>query len=100
MENYDANIRYDRYNYTANLNLKPTETLFISASVRFPFLWVTYPQQSTRTCFASAMEINPVYLPLMMPDGSVPGILPMVTSVTRMLDLTRRGYKNEARNRS
>ena len=29
MENYDANIRYDRYNYTANLNLKPTETTTI-----------------------------------------------------------------------
>lgn len=29
MENYDANMRYDRYNYTANLNLKPTETTTI-----------------------------------------------------------------------
>ena len=64
MENYDANIRYDRYNYTANLNLKPTETTTIDLGFNGFLFMGNYPQQSTTSdLFASAMEINPVYLP-------------------------------------
>ena len=98
MENYDANIRYDRYNYTANLNLKPTETTTIDLGFNGFLSMGNYPQQSTSDLFASAMEINPVYLPLMMPDGSVPGISTNGDLRNPYADLTRRGYKNEARN--
>ena len=98
MENYDANIRYDRYNYTANLNLKPTETTTIDLGFNGFLSMGNYPQQSTSELFASAMEINPVYLPLMMPDGSVPGISTNGDLRNPYADLTRRGYKNEARN--
>lgn len=98
MENYDANIRYDRYNYTANLNLKPTETTTIDLGFSGFLSMGNYPQQSTGDLFASAMEINPVYLPLMMPDGSVPGISTNGDLRNPYADLTRRGYKNESRN--
>ena len=56
MENYDANIRYDRYNYTANLNLKPTETTTIDLGFNGFLSMGNYPQQSTSDLFASAME--------------------------------------------
>lgn len=98
MENYDANIRYDRYNYTANLNLKPTETTTVDLGFNGFLGMGNYPQQSTGDLFASAMAINPVYLPLMMPDGSVPGISTNGDLRNPYADLTRRGYKNEARN--
>lgn len=98
MENYNANIRYDRYNYTANLNLKPTKTTTIDLGFSGYISSGNYPQQSTSSLFAAAMSINPVYLPLMMPDGSVPGISTNGDLRNPYADLTRRGYTNEVHN--
>lgn len=98
MENYDANMRYDRYNYTANLNLKPTETTTIDLGFSGYLSTGNYPQQSTSSLFSSAMSINPVYMPLLMPDGSVPGISTNGDFRNPYADLTRRGYTNESRN--
>ncbi|MDR1089755.1 MAG: TonB-dependent receptor [Prevotella sp.] len=98
MENYDANMRYDRYNYTANLNLKPTETTTIDLGFSGYLSTGNYPQQSTSSLFSSAMAINPVYLPLMMPDGTVSGISVNGDFRNPYADLIRRGYTNESRN--
>nr|WP_321332511.1 TonB-dependent receptor [uncultured Bacteroides sp.] len=98
MENYDANMRYDRYNYTANLNLKPTSTTTIDLGFSGYLSVGNYPQQSSGDLFSSAMSINPVYLPLMMPDGSVPGISSNGDFRNPYADLTRRGYTNESNN--
>lgn len=98
MENYDANMRYDRYNYTANLNLKPTETTTVDLGFSGYLSMGNYPQQSSGDLFGSAMSINPVYLPLMMADGSIPGISSNGDFRNPYADLTRRGYKNESNN--
>lgn len=98
MENYDANMRYDRYNYTANLNLKPTTTTTLDLGFSGYLSVGNYPQESTQSLFSSAMSINPVYLPRMMPDGSVPGISANGDFRHPLADLTRRGYTNESRN--
>lgn len=98
MENYDANMRYDRYNYTANLNLKPTSTTTVDLGFSGYLSSGNYPQQSTSDLFSSAMSINPVYLPLTMPDGSVSGISSNGDYRNPYADLTRRGYTNESRN--
>jgi TonB-linked SusC/RagA family outer membrane protein len=98
MENYDANMRYDRYNYTANLNLKPTSTTDIDMGFSGFLSFGNYPQQSSSALFSSAMSINPVYLPLLMPDESVPGISSNGDFRNPYADLTRRGFKNESRN--
>ncbi|MCL1617449.1 TonB-dependent receptor [Bacteroides sp. ET71] len=98
MENYDANMRYDRYNYTANLNLKPTKTTTIDLGFSGYLSEGNYPQQSTSDLFAQAMAINPVYMPLLMPDGSVPGISTNGDFRNPYADLARRGYTNESRN--
>ena len=97
MENYNANMRYDRYNYTANLNLKPTETTTIDLGFNGYLSVGNYPQISTGDLFAGAMSINPVYFPLMMPDGSVPGISSNGDFRNPYADLARRGFTNEAR---
>ena len=98
MENYDANMRYDRYNYTANLNLRPTETTTIDLGFSGYLSSGNYPQESTSSLFSSSMAINPVYLPLMMPDGSIPGISTNGDLRNPYADLTRRGYTNEISN--
>lgn len=98
MENYDANMRYDRYNYTANLNLKPTETTTIDLGFSGYLSTGNYPQQSTSDLFSSAMSINPVYFALEMPDGSIPGISGNGDYRNPYADLTRRGYTNESKN--
>lgn len=98
MENYDANMRYDRYNYTANLNLKPTKTTTIDMGFSGFLSMGNYPQVSTASLFSGAMSINPVYFPMLMPDGSVPGMSSNGDFRNPYADLTRRGYTNEARN--
>ena len=98
MENYDANMRYDRYNYTANLNLRPTETTTIDLGFSGYLSEGTYPERSTSDLFASCLQINPVYLPKEMPDGSIPGISAQGDLRNPLADLTRRGYKNEINN--
>lgn len=95
MENYNANMRYDRYNYTANLNLRPTKTTTIDLGFSGYISSGNYPQLSTADLFASAMSINPVYLPVIMPDGSVPGINTNGDLRNPYADLARRGYTNE-----
>lgn len=98
MENYNANMRFDRYNYTANLNLRPTETTTIDLGFSGYISSGNYPQQSTSALFSSAMSINPVYLPLMMPDDSISGISSNGDLRNPYADLTRRGYTNEVNN--
>ena len=98
MENYNANMRYDRYNYTANLNLRPTETTTVDLGFSGYLSEGNYPQQSTAELFDSAFKINPVYLPVVMPDGSVPGLSSVGDLRNPLADLTRRGYKKEIRN--
>lgn len=98
MENYDANMKYDRYNYTANLNLKPTTTTTVDLGFNGYLSAGNYSQQSSSSLFSSAMSINPVYLPLMMPDGTVPGISANGDFRNPYADLIKRGYTNESNN--
>lgn len=98
MENYNANMRYDRYNYTANLNLRPTETTTIDLGFSGYISSGNYPQLSTSDLFSAAMSINPVYMPLVMPDGSVPGISTNGDLRNPYADLVRRGYTREMNN--
>lgn len=98
MENYDANMRYNRYNYTSNVNLKPTETTKIDLGFSGYIASGHYPQQSTSSLFNAAMDINPVYFPKMMPDGSVPGLSSNGDFRHPLADLTHRGYTTESNN--
>ncbi|NDV58039.1 TonB-dependent receptor [Bacteroides sp. 519] len=96
-ENYNTGISFDRYNFVSNLNLRPTNKLAVDVGVSGYISEGNYPQQSTGDLFKSAMEINPVYMPLMMPDGSVSGISGLGDMRNPYADLARRGYKNEYR---
>lgn len=74
LENYDTSMKYDRYNYVSNLNLKPTTRTTIDLGFGGWLAKGHYPQQSTSSLYASAIAVNPTMYPLVLPNGDVPGI--------------------------
>lgn len=74
LENYNTQMKYERYNFTSNLNLKPTSRTTIDLGF-FGYLGQGhYPQSSTASLYAACMDVNPVIYPLLLPDGSMSGI--------------------------
>lgn len=96
-ENFNTGIKYDRYNFMSNLTIQPTKTTTIDVGFSGYIAEGNYPEQSTGDLFRSAMEINPVYLPLEMPDGSISGRSNADDMYNPYASLSRRGYKNEYR---
>ncbi|NDV56554.1 TonB-dependent receptor [Bacteroides sp. 519] len=98
LENYNTKMQYNRFNFTSNLNLKPTS----KTSVDLGFSgWLSsghYPQQSAAELYSISMQINPVYLPLTMPDGSLSGINSNGDLRNPYMDLSKRGYYQEFNN--
>lgn len=94
MENYNTKMQYDRYNFTTNLNLKPTSKTAVDLGVAGYLSQGHYPQSSTNELYAASMAINPVIYPLVLPDGSIPAInKDQLFSPYGML--ARGGYKME-----
>ena len=98
LENYNTAMTFDRYNFTTNVNLKPTTTTTVDVGVSGYLSAGHYPQQSAATLFSSTMEINPVYLPKTMPDGSLSGIQANGDLRNPYMDLAKRGYYQEFKN--
>ncbi|MBD8388399.1 TonB-dependent receptor [Dysgonomonas sp. BGC7] len=74
LENYNTQMKYDRYNFTSNLNLKPTSKTTIDLGFSGYLAQGHYPQTSTSTLYAAGMDVNPVIYPLLLPNGTVSGI--------------------------
>lgn len=94
-QNYNIDTNYNRFNFTSNLNLKPTKKLNIDMGVNGYIAEKNSPQQSSAELYQSAMDINPVYFPVVMPDGSIPGKDTNNRDPNPNGMLTRRGYKND-----
>jgi len=73
LENFNTGMRYNRYNFTSNLNLRPTKTTTIDLGFSGYLSSGHYPQQSSGSLYAGAMAVNPVYYALEMPNGSSSG---------------------------
>ena len=95
-QDYSSDIKYDRYNFLTNINLKATKTtkLDIGASG-----WITqgnYPAQSIDAIFSKAMQTNPVIYPVQYPNGENPGMSPDNRELdSPWVTLTRRGYQTK-----
>ncbi len=74
LEDYNTQMKYERYNFTSNLNLKPTSKTTIDLGFSGYVAKGHYPQSSTSTLYAAGMDINPVIYPLLLPNGTVSGI--------------------------
>lgn len=94
-QNYNINTDYNRFNFTSNLNLKPTKRLSIDMGINGYIAETNYPQEDSGTLYGAAMAVNPVYYPTLMQDGSIPGIDGNNYNPNPYGMLTRRGYRNE-----
>ena len=74
LENYNTQMKYDRYNFTSNLNLKPTSKTMVDLGFSGYLGQGHYPQSSTSSLYAACMDVNPVIYPLLLPNGTVSGI--------------------------
>ena len=74
LENYNTQMKYDRYNFTSNLNLKPTSKTTVDLGFSGYLGQGHYPQSSTSSLYAACMDVNPVIYPLLLPNGTVSGI--------------------------
>ena len=74
LENYNTQMKYDRYNFTFNLNLKPTSKTTVDLGFSGYLGQGHYPQSSTSSLYAASMDVNPVIYPLLLPNGTVSGI--------------------------
>lgn len=93
LEKYNSSLKYNRYNFTSNLNLKITGTTRLDVGAKGYFSVVNGPAQTTQTVFQSAMDAAPVIYPVMYPGGFVPGISPNGGFRNPYADLTLRGFQ-------
>ena len=72
LENYNTQMKYDRYNFTSNLNLKPTSKTTVDLGFSGYLGQGHYPQSSTSSLYAACMDVNPVIYPLLLPTVPCP----------------------------
>lgn len=95
---YNSSLKYNRYNFTSNLNLRVTKTTKLDVGLQGYFSNGNYPGINTSDIFQSAMDAAPVAYPIMYPGGLVPGQSSNGGFRNPYADLTRRGYRNEFKN--
>jgi TonB-linked SusC/RagA family outer membrane protein len=98
LEKYNTKMQYNRYNFTSNLNLKPTSKTRVDLGFSGYLATGHYPQQSASTLYSAATEINPVELPMTMPDGSLSGKQANGGLRNPYMDLAQRGFYQEFSN--
>jgi TonB-linked SusC/RagA family outer membrane protein len=98
LEDYNSTLKFSRYNFTSNLNLRLTNTTKVDLGIQGYVSNGNYPGESTEGIFGSAMDIPPVEYPIMYPGGFIPGRSSNGGFRNPYADLTRRGYRTEFRN--
>lgn len=97
-QDYSSEIKYDRYNFLTNINLKATKTTKVDIGASG---WITsgnYPAQDINTIYERAMQTNPVLYPVQYPGGENPGISPDNKELdSPWVTLTRRGYQKQTK---
>ncbi len=96
LQDYSSEIRYDRYNFLTNINLKATKTTNIDIGVSGYLSSGNYPAQSLDDIYSHAMSTNPVIYPVVYPNGENPAISADNTELDNpWVLLTRRGYQKQ-----
>ena len=93
LEKYNSSLKYRRYNFTTNANLKLTNTTKLDVNLKGYFSNLNGPALNTQDIFQSAMDAAPVIYPVMYPGGFVPGISPNGGFRNPYADLTTRGFQ-------
>ncbi|WP_298740026.1 TonB-dependent receptor [uncultured Chitinophaga sp.] len=98
LSKYNSSLKYNRYNFTSNLNLRVTKTTRLDVGLQGYFSNGNYPAIATHDIFQSAMDAAPVAYPIMYPGDLVPGQSSNGGFRNPYADLTHRGYRNEFKN--
>jgi len=93
LQKFNSSLKYRRYNFTTNVNLKLTSTTRLDVNLKGYFSNLNGPALSTQDIFQSAMDAAPVIYPVMYPGGFVPGLSPNGGFRNPYADLTTRGFR-------
>ncbi|QDH81651.1 TonB-dependent receptor [Echinicola soli] len=89
---YNAEISFNRYNFTSHLSIKPTKTTTIDLGIKG---WISngnYPGTGTNTIFSEVFETYPTLYPLKYPNGVEPWVSTGGGLNNPYYLLTNRGY--------
>lgn len=95
---YNSAMKFTRYNFTTNLNLKITGTTKLDLGIQGYAANGNYPGETTESIFTSALDVSPVEYPKLYPGGLIPGRSSNGGFRNPYADLTRRGYRTEFAN--
>ncbi|MEC5142900.1 TonB-dependent receptor [Chitinophaga sp. 212800010-3] len=94
---YNSDIKFTRYNFTSNLNMRVTKTTRLEFGVQGYIGNGNFPGTGTNTIFESAITLPPIVHPPKYSDGRIAG--QRTGSVANPYDqLTQSGYVTEFRN--
>ena len=97
LNKYNNSAYYKRYNVTANLTLKPTNTTTVKLGIQGYLAHVNIPGSSSENIFSSAYQETPIIVPVTYPDGKIADV--RGGSVQNPYGvLTQFGYANQWRN--
>lgn len=95
-QDYSSEIKYNRYNFLTNVNLKATKTTNVFLGVSGFMSSGNYPDLDFNDIFQRAMNVPPVLYPVVWPEGQNPGMSADNLALDDpWVNLTRRGYQRQ-----
>lgn len=95
-KDYNANTRYQRYNFTSNVDMKWTQTTKFSLSISGYISEFNQPGVGATAAFSQALTASPVRVPAFYPGNLVAGVAEGSTpSPNPWAAVTQTGYQNQ-----
>jgi len=94
---YNSNVGYKRYNLTANIMAKPTNTTKVNLGVQGYLANANYPGSGQGTIFENAYFVTPIIHPVKFSDGKIADVR-SGSLQNPYGHLTQTGYANQWRN--
>ena len=108
LQQYNADTRFRRYNFTSNVNMNWTKTTKFELGIQGYISNTNYPGVPAATpagavssttnapqqIFGDVMQTNPVLYPVMYPGDIVPGVSSAGAQPNPYSELTQTGYQN------
>ncbi len=108
LDQYNANTRYRRYNFTSNIDMNWTKTTKFELGIQGYISNTNYPgvpsasnnigsvsstSNAPQQIFGDVMQTNPVLYPIMYPGNIVPGVSSAGAQPNPYSELTQTGYQ-------
>lgn len=95
---YNSDIKYTRYNFTSNLNVKATATTTFELGIQGWIANGNYSGRSADAVFQQALQLPAISYPVSYPGGKFGGVSPNGDQRNPWADITQTGYRNEFSN--